>query len=593
MKSPIFFFLLAATTAVIAQPHPDTLWTRVFGGTTYECAYDIRQTSDGGYIAAGYTNSFGAGGYDCWLVKVDSTGDRQWSRTYGGQSDERAYSVQQTSDGGYILAGYTCSFGAVGGDLYMVKTNELGDTLWTRMYVALEGDVARSVEQTADGGYILGGSTDSYGAGELDFYLFKTDHMGNMEWRQVYGGSNDDEAFAAYQTIDGGYIMGGNTTSFGAGYSDFYLVKTDNEGDTLWTHTYGGIGWDRMGTFQPTEDGGYIIVGDSRSFGLENYDFYLVKTNSSGEEEWARTIGEQSNLDDFPHYVKQTSDGGYIIAGICALFGPSGCAIWLVRTDERGDTLWSRTYGGPSYENAYVVRQTMDWGYIIAGATESFGAGAYDMYLIKTGPDELLMLPHIEVSADSLGFGSVRVGEQSELPLSLYNRGGSTLVLYNVYTSDSSFTTDFDPADSLVLPNDSLIIAVWFTPEETTSYSGTLTVENNDELVSIELFGVGEPPSIVTVTLADRIPKSCSLLPPHPNPFNSVTSIAFEVPSASWVNLATYNILGQKIATLANSYYQPGRYRILFNPDRLASGIYFVSLDYTEGHQMQKILYLK
>ncbi len=324
--------LLVGVSAAFAQPNPDTLWTHAYGGIYDDAAYDVQQTSDGGYIIAGYTHSFGivTPAYsNFWLVKTGSTGDTLWTRTYGGRLWDYAYSVQQTADGGYIMAGYTSSFGAGSQDFYLVKTNSQGDTLWTRTYGGRLWDYAYSVQQTDDGGYIVAGETHSFGAG--GFYLVKTNSQGDTLWTRTYGGS---QAHSVQQTRDGGYIAAGYSSSFGP--SSAYLVKTDIQGDTLWTRA---LGW-----------------GQSYPWALS---------------------------------VQQTSDGGYIVAGFACSFGTVILDFCLVKTNSQGDTLWTRTYGGINEDVANSVQQTTDGGYIVAEWTESFGAGWYDFYLMKTGPDQL------------------------------------------------------------------------------------------------------------------------------------------------------------------------------------------------------------
>ena len=296
MKALTVILLLSIARLTLAQP-PDTLWTRTYGGSSDEEAYSVQQTTDGGYIMAGYTYSFGAGGEDLYLAKTNSQGDTLWTRTYGGSGDDEAVSVQQTADGGYIMAGYTYSFGAGNQDFYLVKTNSLGDSLWTYTYGGSGDDYARSVQQTTDGGYIVAGETNSFGTGEGDFYLVKTNSLGDSLWTHTYGGSGDDYARSVQQTTDGGYIVAGCTMSFGAGYADFYLIKTNSQGDTLWTRTYGGANYDHAYSVQQTSDGGYVVAGYTTSFGAGNYDFYLVKTNSQGDTLWTRTYGG-SNWDE-------------------------------------------------------------------------------------------------------------------------------------------------------------------------------------------------------------------------------------------------------------------------------------------------------
>ncbi|MFH1009691.1 MAG: hypothetical protein V1784_00475 [bacterium] len=288
MRKFLILLVMACVQVGFGQPNPDTLWTRTYGGSSGEDARSVQRTAEGGYVVAGYTYSFGAGESDFYLVKINSQGDTLWTRTYGGSSYESAYSVQQTEDGGYIVAGSTRSFGAGGEDFYLVKTSSSGDTLWTRTFGGSSQDVAHSVQQTADGGYIVAGYTESFGAGSRDMYLVKTNSQGDTLWTRTYGGSSTDVARSVQQTTDGGYIMAGYTESFGAGWRDFYLVKTNGQGDTLWTRTYGGSSEDWAASSQQTPDGGYIVAGYTNSFGAGSSDFYLVKTGP--EEPWGLVI---------------------------------------------------------------------------------------------------------------------------------------------------------------------------------------------------------------------------------------------------------------------------------------------------------------
>jgi len=268
-------------------------WSREYGGYGWDCAWDVQLISDGGYIAAGYTASFGAGGKDFYLIRTDDHGDTLWTHTYGGSSDEEAHAVERTQDGGYVLAGYTGSFGMGSQDFYLVKTDSIGDTLWTRTYGGSGDDQAWDAQQTTDRGYIMAGFTASFGAGNRDFYLVKTDSLGDTLWTRTYGGSNSDEANAVEQTTDGGYMIAGYTSSFGAGGQDFYLVKTDNVGDTLWTRTYGGNSDENAWDAQQTTDGGYVLAGNVS----DHVDIYVVKTDSMGDALWTRTYGFYSKAD--------------------------------------------------------------------------------------------------------------------------------------------------------------------------------------------------------------------------------------------------------------------------------------------------------
>jgi len=228
MQTKIAF---AAVLLLIASAHaqPDSLWSRAFGGANTDVCNSVQQTSDGGYFLAGSTYSFGSGLTDFWLVKTDAQGDSLRSRTFGGSDFEWCTSVQQTSDSGYVLAGHTRSFGAGNYDLWLVKTDANGDSLWSRTFGGSSNDYCSSVQQTSDGGYVLAGYTYSFGAGDYDFWLVKTDAQGDSLWSRTYGGTWEDCCWSFQQTSDGGYVLAGRTSSFGAGISDFWLVKTGPE----------------------------------------------------------------------------------------------------------------------------------------------------------------------------------------------------------------------------------------------------------------------------------------------------------------------------------------------------------------------------
>ena len=353
---------------------PDTLWTKTFGGVADDYGYSVQQTTDEGYIIAGCTYSFGVGEGDVWFIKTDDSGDTLWTKTYGGSSYDYAYTVQQTTDEGYIMTGMTDY------DVWLIKTNASGDTLWTKTFGSVNIDAGNCVQQTSDGGYIITGYTYHLGP---DVWLLKTNASGDTTWTKTFGGNDVDNGISVQQTADSGYIITGSTRSFGAGEGDVWFIKTNASGDTLWTKTFGGSAADWGMSVQQTADGGYIISGGTESFGAG--DVWLIKTDESGDTTWTKTFGG-SDVDG-GYSVQQTSDGGYIIAGYTGSFGAGGQDVWLIRTNALGDTLWTKTFGGSDIDYAYSVQQTTDAGYIITGVTESFGAGGYDVWLIKTGPE--------------------------------------------------------------------------------------------------------------------------------------------------------------------------------------------------------------
>ncbi len=379
----VVLFALLFASFVQAQQR----WTRTYGGTEEDEGRSVQQTLDGGYIVAGKTASFGAGYDDVDLDQPDAAGETLWTRTYGGVVRDWGWSVLQTPDTGYIIAGYTTSYGSGNGDIYLVKTDAAGNYVWGQPIGGTGLDEGRSVQLTTDSiflAYIIGGSTTSSGAGSYDFYLVKTTAGGDSIWTRTYGGTNEDVSYSVLRTLDSGYVMVGYTASYGVGGQDVYLVKTNAVGDTMWTRTYGGIGNDVGYSVQQTPDSGYIIAGYTASYGAGNNDVYLIRTNASGDTLWTRAYGGRN--DEQGNFVRQTFDGGYVIAGQTMSFGAASQNAYLIKTDASGDTLWTRTWGGNGVDFANSVEQASDGGYIIAGYTAP-PAGSGDVYLIKTDAD--------------------------------------------------------------------------------------------------------------------------------------------------------------------------------------------------------------
>jgi hypothetical protein len=266
------------------EPPADLSWIdgRIYGGSEVDVAYSLVEASDGGYALAGFTESFGAGGADVWLVKTDAARNMEWNQTYGGTGDERAYSILKTADGGYAIAGETSSFGSGGTDFWLIKTDDTGNIEWNQTYGGSANESAYSLVEAFDGGYALVGFTESFGAGGADFWLVKTDADGYMEWNQTYGGQENDVAHSLVKTSYGGYALAGETKSFGAGSTDFWLIETDEFGNLMWAETYGGEGSEVAYSLVETGDGGYLTVGFTDSFGDGYGDVWMVKTDETG-----------------------------------------------------------------------------------------------------------------------------------------------------------------------------------------------------------------------------------------------------------------------------------------------------------------------
>ncbi len=354
------------------------VWTKTFGGSSDDEGYSVQQTTDGGYIIAGATESYGAGGKDVYLIKTDANGNEQWYQRFGGSDDDMGYSVQQTTDSGYIIAG-SHRWGS-DYDVYLIKTDADGFETWYKYFGSDDPDVGYSVQQTTDYGYIITGYSD-YEPGGRNVYLVKADADGNRDWVNRFGGENYDEGQSVQQSSDGGYIIAG-VSDYGAGGFDVYLVKADANGNRVWVKRFGGSDVDWGYSVQQTTDGGYIITGYTRSYGAGGEDVYLIKTDANGDSIWTKTFG--GSADDRGYSVQQTMDGGYIIAGATESYGAGGKDVYLIKTDANGNQQWYKTFGGLSNDVGWSVQQTSDGGYIITGYTRSYGAGDTNVYLIKT-----------------------------------------------------------------------------------------------------------------------------------------------------------------------------------------------------------------
>lgn len=365
----------------------DTAYIFTYGGPGHDHCREIEPTSDGGFILVGSTGSFGNGSSDIYLVKIDSNCIHQWSKAIGGTNVEWGYSVKQTFDGGYIIAGYTNSFGAGGYDMYLVKTDSLGDTLWTKTYGGSDWDFGYSIQITPDSGFIICGETYSFGNGNSDVYVVKTNKSGDILWTKAFGGTDTDIGHSVIISNDSNYVIVGETSSFGLDSSDVYLLKIDQNGDTLWTKRYGGTKDDIGYGIDKTSDNGYIIVGSTNSFSPGDKDVYMLKTDSLGILEWTSLQGDitiNTDTDDEGRDVKQLPDGKYIIIGYTKSFGILGVSnLYAVLTDSGGGWISAPSFGQYGLGEGFSMVIGSNGNYFFAGNADNYGSGLTDMLLIK------------------------------------------------------------------------------------------------------------------------------------------------------------------------------------------------------------------
>jgi len=379
MKRTVFVILAVLLRTAFAQQ----MWERTYGGAGNDYGYSVQQTTDSGYIVAGTTKSFGDG-TQVYLIRTDASGDTLWTRTYGGAGYDSGYSVQQTLDGGYVVAGTTTSFGN-GSEVYLIKTDTSGETLWTRTYGGSGDQLGYCVQQTTDSGYIIAGRNGRW------VYLVKTYANGDTVWTRRYSGfpRSTAKGHSVLQTSDGGYIVAGVFSSAPTWYG--LLVKIGASGDSIWARTYQDVYRECL-AIQHTFDGHYVVAG----YDLDG--MVLAEVDTTGDTLWTRTYGGAGN--DYGYSVQQATDSGYIVAGYTNSFG-GGMQVYLIKTDSSGDTIWTRTYGGADDDRGFSVRQTLDGGFIVAGYTTSFGDST-QVYLIKTDPEGIVAVaepPRAEVRA--------------------------------------------------------------------------------------------------------------------------------------------------------------------------------------------------
>jgi len=433
MIKKLSFFLFFVLVTVFCNAQFVKQWDKRFGGVNQEWLFDFHQTADGGYILGGASSSDVSGdktqstrgSWDYWIIKLDSAGNKQWDKRFGGSNEDDLYSVTQTRDGGYILGG--SSYSLIGGDktqtnwdagggtcdYWIVKTDSLGNYQWDKRYGTPDWDYFSTVIQTADGGYLMGGDTYGDTVGDktqhnwdptlysTDYWIVKTDSLGNKLWDKRYGGDKTDNLHSIKQTADGGYILGGQSysgitgdkTDTSRGGNDYWIVKIDTAGNVQWDKTYGGIGADYFGSLQQTTDHGYILGGYSTSGvsgektqpswgGFWGFDFWVVKIDSVGNKEWDKDFGGTGDEDGFGN-VFQTLDGGYLVAG-SSYSGITGTKsetnlgpeqMWVTKLDTAGIKQWDKTMFTNDHDEIGYAIQTTDGCYTMANYTAADSGG--------------------------------------------------------------------------------------------------------------------------------------------------------------------------------------------------------------------------
>lgn len=398
-------------------------WAKSYGMDGDDEICCIRQTIDGGYIVAGRSFPADSDVTDIWILKLTPTGNIEWQKTYGEQYSESAHDIKQTIDGGHILAGS-------GGGVGILKLDQDGEIEWQRRYY---GAKTNSIQQTYDGGYIVAGQK-----GSAECLVLKLSSNGEIEWQKSYVGAGMG---SIVQTSEGGYVVVDTSSA------DFGIFKLTSTGEIEWQHVYGGSHYDSASSIQQTYDGGYIIAGSTRSFSTDqnDYDMWILKLSSEGDIKWQKTYGGSGN--DNALCIQQTNDEGYIVSGCTTSFSTSkggGYDFIILKLSSKGKIEWQKTYGAGHDERAYSIQQTYDGGFIVAGSTQSFGAGGDDFWIFKLDPNGELN-PYCDLVRSK--------------------NGAITVAKTNVSPEDTDITpqdTNIEPQDTNISPQDTSAIVYDF-----------------------------------------------------------------------------------------------------------------------------------
>ncbi|MDP8239549.1 MAG: T9SS type A sorting domain-containing protein [Candidatus Hatepunaea meridiana] len=574
------FTILLILICNIVYAQPQVIWHRIFSGRWCDRCLEVIQTPDNGYALAG-ERGYGVSPNiktDFYLVRTNENGDSLWSRHYGGNDGENCSAILQTEDGDFLLAGKTESYGADFSDGWIVKTDSEGDVVWSRTY-GRDSEFFSSIIPITDNRYALIGM-----GGAWNYYFVIIDEDGEELFADEYGGRGAEFGRSLVQTPDEGFLLAGSSTSFGEGGYDMYLIKIDEEGEIEWTQTYGGEANDYCQSIIRTIDGGYALAGGTRSYGAGEVDFYLVKIDEDGEEQWSSTYGRR--YDDLCFSMLQLENGDFVLAGYSNRRDEgNGDDFYIIRVDSCGELIWEQNFNSGRLINevCYSLIQTSDGGYALAGKSNLIVGNSYDFYLVKLGTDMIAWLPLPDssfIEGDSLIY-DIEYFYDYFIPTAYQDSVLAFSVddgehIYGVFEEERLIIT----AEENWFGVDSLMLTIAEADSEDNCDSAWLhlTVEENKDVNDVTNY---------------PLPLSFTLHNAFPNPFNSQTRIAYNLPQAGLVTLNVYDITGRQVTTLVDGVMNGGRYSVVWDGGCLMSGLYLVRMKTPEGVWMTKMALVK
>ena len=364
----------------------------------WDMGCSVQETFDGGYVVAGFAGYYSTN-CNVLLMKINANGDTLWTKEYGGIKEDEGWHVEQTADSGFVISADTKSFGAGDTNIYIIRTDKNGNILWEKIYGGINYEDGAYLTVTPDGGFSIVGTTTSFGAGLMDIHVMKTNALGDTIWTKTYGGLKDEHGALIRNTLEDGYYVGGSTESFGAGNFDYYLIKTNSNGDTLWTRTYGGNKFDQLVEMVVNNDSGITLVGQSKSYSSGNYDMLMIRIDKNGNLVWAKNYYQ---LTDNVGYAIQRTDNGYIIVGYGTGHLNGLSDEYLIRTDYDGNILWAKAYGDTREETPFGISVGNN-GIVTVGVRQNPVSLYYELYIFKR---------------DTSGFSGCKQGDVTSLVVS-------------------------------------------------------------------------------------------------------------------------------------------------------------------------------
>ncbi len=676
---------------------PSVIWQTTYGGTGYEHAEAVEQTSDGGFVFTGPTTSYGEPNGDVYIVKTDDKGGVIWSRMYGGGDQDFSTQIRQLPGGGYVVGANTLSYGAGGSDTWLLRLDEAGDTVWTRTYGGGDEDYLDDVRLLPDG-FLLVGSTYNYGAMLADVLVIRTDENGDSVWTRTYGGKDYQFGTAICVTADEDYVIAGSWFSYITGHTDVYIAKITESGDLLWEQTYGGAYEDYAADICETHDGGLMIVGTTNADGPPWSDIYVIKTDATGDSVWTATFG--STGWDGGASICRTFDDYYVVAGH---YQGVSTDVFMAKLDIDGNVICTYVGDEPDNEEAISIFETNNAGFILAGRKNTGGdsqalllrtSGAFPLVKgvsdIPSDQGEQVRLSWYQSWFDAestsytitsysiwrriglalLASGSPGVDETRDAGRLGYPPGGWDYVTtvpargefeYNcvvptlcdstsggqcmsyffvsaetasplVYFDspvDSGYSVDnLAPSPPEGLHMESAADLVWEeAPEEDFDYFTVYGSDDGDfgeaaligytigvaidisgdvytyyHVTATDFAGNEGGPATTLNTYADvpggAVPVVFALRQNHPNPLTSATSISYDIPRDGLVTLEVIDVEGRIVRTLLDEVMPAGRHSAAWNGSdaggaQVGPGVYFVRMKAADFSATRKMMLIR